>query len=86
PLVFSSMISGLDGVFTTSYTSRGNVTRVSAWQLPAGISIPVYSQYDMAGNVVKATDGRGNPTEFDFTDRFGSLPMARRVSTQPRLN
>ncbi len=82
-LVNRSMISGLDSSFTASYTTRGNVTRVSAWLLPAGSSIPVYSQYDIAGNVVKTIDGRGYATDFDFTDRFGSPDGEARLNSAP---
>lgn len=35
--------------------------------------VHLYNQYDIAGNLWKAVDGRGIPTDFDFSDRFGSL-------------
>ena len=35
-------------------------------------SVSAYHQYDIAGNVVKAIDGRGYSTDFEFADRFGA--------------
>ena len=68
-------ISGLDPAFTSSYTTRGNTTATTRYLLnsngqDAG-SITSYSQYDVAGNVVKTIDGRGFATTVDFTDCFG---------------
>ena len=34
--------------------------------------IHLHNQYDIAGNLVKGVDGRGVPTYFDFSDRFGT--------------
>jgi RHS repeat-associated protein len=67
-------ISGLDGAFTTSYTTRGNHTGTTRYLLTNGSvtgSISAYEQVDIAGNVVKTIDGRGFITTFAFADCFG---------------
>ncbi len=71
PLEARSSISGLDSAFTTSYVTRGNVTRATSWILSTSTPLHSYLQYDVAGNVVKSIDARGNATLFDFADRFG---------------
>ncbi|HEV7746081.1 MAG TPA: RHS repeat-associated core domain-containing protein [Pyrinomonadaceae bacterium] len=55
----------------TSYVKRGNVTKVTKWVLPS-TEIKAYSQYDVAGNVVKSIDARGNSTTIDYDDKFGA--------------
>jgi RHS repeat-associated protein len=73
PLLNRPNITGLDAAFTTSYTTRGNVTQVNRWLNSGGSSVvSTYAQYDIAGSIVKAIDARSYATEFDFTDRFGS--------------
>jgi RHS repeat-associated protein len=87
-------ISGLDASFTSnsSHLARGNVTAVTRYLLdgsgnPAS-SIAAYSQYDVAGNVVKIIDPRSTPTNviassFDFSDRFGSPDAEAQSNTVP---
>jgi RHS repeat-associated protein len=53
-----------------SYLTRGNVTAISRWLLP-NTAITAYSQYDIADNVVKAIDARGNATTISYEDNFG---------------
>jgi YD repeat-containing protein len=69
-------ISGLDAAFTTGYSTRGNVTATTRnlFNTSGGVtgSVSAYHQYDIAGNAVKAIDGRGNATLLDFDDRFGA--------------
>src|SRR5205823_1973493 len=69
-------ISGLDSGFTTSYTTRGNATATRRYLLNSSGqvtgSISGFAQYDIAGNLVKAIDGRGNATTFSFIDCFGA--------------
>jgi RHS repeat-associated protein len=76
PLIDRQGISGLDSGFTTGFTTRGNVTRTSRALLnnSGGVTgwVNSHAQYDIAGNVVKAIDANGNPTQFDFRDNFGS--------------
>lgn len=58
----------------TSYTTRGNVTKVTSYSNASAATgaINVASQYDIAGNQVQATDGRGFVTQFGFADCYGS--------------
>jgi YD repeat-containing protein len=79
-------ISGLDAAFTTAYNTRGNVTSITRYLLDNGTatgSISAYSQYDIAGNVVKVKDARGNATLFDYTDRFGTPDGEARSNSAP---
>jgi RHS repeat-associated protein len=74
-LVNRTNISGLESSFTTSYLARGNPTAttlslINTLGTVTG-TISSYQQYDIAGNAVKAIDGRGNATAYDFADRFG---------------
>ena len=71
-LVNRTNISGFDAAFTTSYTTRGNVTKVSQWRNTDGAYLAAHSQYDIAGNVVKTIDANSNATTLEFDDRFGS--------------
>lgn len=65
-----SSISGLDGSFTSSYLTRGNVTKVSRW-IDSITWADTFPQYDVAGNVVKTIDARGKAATFAYDDRFG---------------
>jgi RHS repeat-associated protein len=76
-------ISGLDSGFTTGYTTRGNVTKVSRWLDTPSSWIDTFVQYDIAGNVVKVIDGRGYATDFEFIDRYGSANGEARANTAP---
>jgi YD repeat-containing protein len=72
PLVDRPGIVQHDGAFHAGYGARGNLT-VVIHRNPGGSpsEVRLRSQYDIAGNVVKAVDGRGYATDFDFSDRFG---------------
>jgi RHS repeat-associated protein len=82
-----SSISGLDAAFTTSYVTRGNVTSTSGYFLntvgQVTGSVSTYSQFDIAGNVVKTIDALGCGTTFDFSDRFGSPDAEARLNSAP---
>src|SRR6185295_6008052 len=70
-----SGISGLDASYSTSYIKRGNVTATTSYLLVNGSvtgSVSGFAQYDVAGNVVKAIDARGNATTISYNDCFGS--------------
>lgn len=85
-LVNRLSMSGFDTSFNTSYTARGNPTATTRYFLTNGSvtgSITGYSQYDIAGNVVKAIDPRGNPTLFDYADRFGAPNGDAQANTSP---
>jgi RHS repeat-associated protein len=75
PLVPRSLVSGFDPGFDASYSTRGNVTGTTSYLLTNGTvtgSVSNYAQYDIVGNAVKAIDAKGNVTDFEFTDRYGS--------------
>ena len=86
-LVNRTNISGLDSSFTTSYGTRGNPTAVTRYLLNStgGItgSTSTYQQYDIAGNGVKVIDARGNATDFDFSDRFGTADGNAQANSGP---
>ncbi len=67
-LINRTNISGLDPVSTT----RGNNTKVSSWRNTDNAYLSIYSQYDIAGNVVKSIDANGNVSTLEYDDRFGS--------------
>jgi RHS repeat-associated protein len=87
PLVDCPGIVQHDGGFHTGYGARGNLTGMIL-RNPGGSpsEIKLNDQYDIAGNLVKAVNGRGFATVFDFSDRFG-LPGndARSNSGAPEL-
>jgi YD repeat-containing protein len=82
-----SSISGFDSSFGTSYTTRGNVTAVTHHILnDSGTStglLATYSQYDIAGNVVKAIDARGYATTVDYSDHFGAPDGDAQANSTP---
>src|SRR6185369_12908519 len=79
-----SNISGLDSSFTTSYLTRGNLTRTTGWILATSTQLQAYSQYDVAGNVLKAIDARGYATTFDFADRTVRQIVKRKATVRHR--
>ena len=85
-LVSRSGISGLDASFTSSYAFRGNVTKSTSYLLTNGVvtgSVANYSQYDVAGNVVKSIDGRGYASTISYTDVFGAPNGDARLNSTP---
>lgn len=76
PLTPRSSISGLDSSFNTSYLTRGNRTATTQYLLATNGtvtgSVTSYAQYDVAGNIVKVIDARGNSGTIDFADHFGA--------------
>lgn len=85
PLVFRSSISGHDSLFTSSYVTRGNSTKVTSYsnaQNSTG-AISVASQYDIAGNPVKVIDGRGYATNLSYSDCFGAPNGDARSNSAP---
>jgi hypothetical protein len=73
PIVARPGIVQHDSGFHAGYGARGNLTGVIL-RNPGGSpsEIHLHYQYDVAGNPVKAVDGRGIATDFEFSDRFGS--------------
>lgn len=49
---------------------RGNLTAISRWLNPGGTWLLTRFQYDDGGNITKATDPRGNSTNYSFADNF----------------
>lgn len=72
----------------SGYKTRGNATSVSRWLLdnngfPVGNALTAFMQYDVAGNVVKTIDERGNESRVFYDDRFGAPDGEARSHTQP---
>ena len=90
-LVPRSNISGLDSAFTTSYTTRGNPTSLTRYLLVNQVvtgSTTSYSQYDVAGNIVKLIDSRSTPsniiaTSIEYDDRYGIPDNEAQSNTNP---
>ncbi len=86
-LVNRGSISGLDSAFTTSYQTRGNATQIDRWRNSSGtLLVSNYSQYDIAGNIVKTIDGQtptGNATIFEFDDRYGTPNGEAQANSTP---
>ena len=72
PLTNRSNVRNWDHAnFGTTYTTRGNLTKVRRWRnLPTGIWIESHLAYDVLGNPVKATDPLGNVTTVSYSDDF----------------
>jgi RHS repeat-associated protein len=83
PLEPRSNISGLDSGFTTSYVTRGNLTRTTGWILSTSTQLHSYKQYDVAGNMLKVIDARGYATTLDFADRYGAPDSEAQSNTAP---
>ncbi len=85
-LIPRSNVSGFDPSFDINYTTRGNATAITKHVFVAGSitgSISTYSQYDVAGNVLKEINGRGYVTEMVYTDCFGSPNGEAQTPTYP---
>jgi RHS repeat-associated protein len=86
-----SGISSLDSGYvdpSTGTSRRGNVTKISKWVNTTGGTIDTYSQYDVAGNVVKVIDPRSTinnviATTVDFSDDYGAPNGDARQNTAP---
>jgi len=65
-----------DNSDASGYKTRGNLTAVTRNLLSdAGTvtgSVTSYSQFDVAGNVIKAVDARGNSSKIKYQDNYGS--------------
>jgi YD repeat-containing protein len=80
-------ISGHDSNYGTSYTTRGQVTKVTSYadaQNQTG-AVSTYTQYDIAGNTVKAIDAMNNAMTLSYNDSFGSPDAEARNSLPPSL-
>lgn len=71
--------------FGINFSLRGNVTSSTVYlnpQLETG-AISFHYLYDILGNSVKNYDGNGNPTQLDFSDRFGVADAESTSNTAP---
>lgn len=85
PLVVRSNITAHDSNYGTGFTVRGNLTGITRYanaQAETG-AVSGYSQYDVAGNVVKAIDAKGNASTISYNDNFGSPDAEARTNTAP---
>lgn len=84
PLQDAPNIVQHDNVYNTSYQIRGNLVKLTRYStISPDTTISTYNQYDIAGNVVKNIDGRGNVAIFDFTDRYGAPAGEARSNIAP---
>jgi RHS repeat-associated protein len=75
PMVASGAIQHSSS-FSTSYTTRGNVTAVEHWRNTDGSFLTSTNQYDDAGNVLSTIDPLGNKTSFAYTDSWSNSTCA----------
>ncbi|HWY23089.1 MAG TPA: RHS repeat-associated core domain-containing protein [Candidatus Acidoferrum sp.] len=59
-----------DSTYSTSYTTRGNVTATTRWLNTTSSWLQTTNTYDDAGNVLGNTDPRSNTTNFSYADNF----------------
>ena len=91
PLLARSNISNFDSAFTTSFLTRGNPTAITSYLLTNGSvtsSFASYSQYDVAGNVLRVLDPRSTlanniANTFEYDDRYGSPDTDARANSTP---
>ncbi|MBZ5494505.1 MAG: hypothetical protein LAO76_26575 [Acidobacteriia bacterium] len=65
-----------DAVFSTAYTTRGNLTAVSRLLTSDGSFLVTRNQYDDAGNITSTTDPGLHKTTFSYTDAWGNAICA----------
>jgi RHS repeat-associated protein len=87
PLVDRQNMIGHISSFNINYTTRGNVTKVTSYANAQNATdrIIIASQYDIAGNVVKEIDAKGNAKTVDYSDRFGIPDGEARTNTAPSV-
>jgi hypothetical protein len=86
-------ISSHDPDFGPSKTARGNLTRTAQWfststtgsciYTLSGFCINEFEEYDIAGNLTRVVDPRGNATNLNYDDRFGSPDGEARSNSAP---
>jgi YD repeat-containing protein len=63
-----------DQAFDTSFTTRGNVTSISRWDVTdidnAAKALTTHLTYDAAGNLLTTTDAAGHTNSIGYADRF----------------
>ena len=80
PLLDRSNITGHNIAYGIDYPIRGNVTKASTYAdaRNRGGEVSVRTQYDIAGNVVRTFDARGNDSTINYNDNFGSADAEAR--------
>lgn len=65
-------ITGHDPAYTNGKPIRGNLTSVTSYADALGLTGAVIAtkHYDIAGNIVSATDAKGNTTQLSYADSF----------------
>ncbi len=69
-----------DTAFSSSVTTRGNVTAVQKWRSTDGATLTTRHQYDDSGNIVQTTDPRGLLTKYSYADSWSNATCAPAVS------
>lgn len=84
-LIGRSNISGHDANFSTSYTTRGNVTKTTGYASAADQTggVSSYIQYDIAGNRVKTIDANGTVSTSSYADNFGAADSEATANSAP---
>lgn len=82
----TGVINHDDTNFGTSYTARGNPTKISQW-VSGTTYLTTALSYDTTGQVTQALDSASNKTTYSYTDSFyndnGSDPPQVFTPTQP---
>ena len=80
PLLERSNITGHNPAYGINYLIRGNITKVSTYAEARnrGGEVSVRTQYDIAGNIVRTFDARGNDLTINYNDNFGSADAEAR--------
>ncbi len=74
-----------DSGYGTSYKRRGNLTKVIQFATitPQAENIYLHNKFDIAGNLVKALDGRGAATDIGYSDTYKFAYPTSRTSPIP---
>ncbi len=65
-----------DSAFSTTYKTRGNVTKSQVWRNTDGTWLPTTKIYDDAGNVLSTTDPLSHTTSLSYADSWSNTTCA----------
>ncbi len=70
---------------TAAYTTRGNLTGISAYGSVANLTeaVTTSAQYDVIGNLVKTIDAKDNIATVGYADNFGAPNAEARTTVAP---
>lgn len=73
---------GIIGWESPATTARGNLTTTRRWLDTSNTWIATTQKYDVAGNIIEMTDGRGNTSQVDFSSDSNAyaFPSATRTA------